>query len=205
MNLTTLNNQFHFNLPADFIPTKLEERYMKLLGAKRKLYNSTIDYLNSTILSVSYPGIKFPLVSNPQITKRKKLTWKTVGNIYDLFDDTITVTFMNVDSNINYMIFQDLLINHYLNTDLSYDQSIVMTVIDENRNALFHVQFRAVIWTGIGDNLFAFNDQTVQNKTFTLTFAYNYIDIEYVADQIDVITNNNYNPNIGPQQPPLNA
>lgn len=193
MNLTTLNNQFHYNLPLDFIPPGYEERYMKLLGDKRKLYSSVLDYLNSTIQSISMPGVTFPVVSNPQILHRKKIKWKTVGNIYDLFDETVTVTFLNVDGNMNYIIFMDILMNHYLKLDKSYDAPLIVTVIDQNRNALYHIQFRDVIWTGIGPNEFAFNDQTVQTKNFTMTFEYNFIDFEYVADKIDIITKNGYN------------
>ena len=196
MNLTTLNNQFHFNLPLDFIPNDYEERYMKLLGDKRKLYSSVLDYLNSTIQSISFPSINFPIVSNPQNIKRKKIQWKTVGNIYDLYDDTITITFLNVDSNINYIIMQDILINHYLNVEKSYDSPLIITIIDQNRNALYHIQYRDVIWKSISENNFGFNDQTVQNKTFTTTFTFNFIDFEYVADKVDIITNNTYEQNL---------
>lgn len=196
MNLTTVNNQFHFSLPLDFIPESREERYMDLLKAKRKLAPSVIDYINSTIQSVSFPSINFPVVNNPQILKRKQIKWKTVGNIYDLFDDTITVTFLNVDSNINYIIMLDVLMNHYLNVEKPYDSSIVITMLDQNRQALYHIQFRDVIWTGMSDNTFAFNDSAVQNKTFTATFTYNFIDFEYVADKVDIITDNTYGNNL---------
>lgn len=196
MNLTTVNNQFHFSLPLDFIPESREERYMDLLKAKRKLAPSVIDYINSTIQTVSFPSINFPVVNNPQILKRKQIKWKTVGNIYDLFDDTITVTFLNVDSNINYIIMLDVLMNHYLNVDKPYDSSIVVTMLDQNRQALYHIQFRDVIWTGMSDNTFAFNDSAVQNKTFTATFTYNFIDFEYVANKVDIITDNNYGNNL---------
>jgi len=191
-NLTTLNNQFHFNLPSDFVPEKLEERYLDLLGAKRKLYPRVIDFINSTIQSVSFPGINFPTTSNPQNLRRKQIKWKTVGNIYDLFDDSITVTFLNVDSNLNYLIMLDILTNHYLNVDKSYDENIIITVVDENKNALYHIQFRDVIWTGLSDNLLSFNDQTISTKTFTGTFTYNFLDFQYVKDKVDLISDNKY-------------
>lgn len=192
MNLNTLNNQFYFQLPLDFIPADYDERYMKMLSANRKLYSSVIDYLNSSIQSISFPSIKFPLVSNPQVLKRKMIKWKSVGNIYDMFDDSITVTFANVDSNLNYIMMLDCLMNHYLNVEQPYDKPLIITVIDRNRKALYHIQFRDVIWTGMSENQFAFNDQVLQNKTFTATFAYNFIDFEYVADKTDIITGNTY-------------
>jgi hypothetical protein len=192
MNNITLNNQFHFTLPDIFIPDELEERYIELLGSKRKLYTRVIDYINSSIQTITFPGINFPTVSNPQNLKRKKIKWKTVGNIYDLYDETITITFLSVDANINYMIIHDILSNHYLNTDDAYDQNVLITAVDENKDAIYHISFRDVIWTGIGDNTFAYNDQTVQNKTFTVTFVYNFIDFMYVKDKKDVISGNSY-------------
>jgi hypothetical protein len=165
---------------------------MKLLKNDRKLYATVIDYLNSSILDISFPGVTFPVVGNPQNLHTKKIKWKTVGNIYDLFDDTITVTFKSVDSNINYLIMMDCLINHYLNVDQTFDKPLVITVVDRHKNALFHIQFRGVIWTGLSSIKFAFNDQTLQNQQFTATFTYNFIDFEYVADGIDVISGNTY-------------
>lgn len=192
MNLTTVNNQFYFSLPSDFIPEGYEERYMKLLGNRRKVYSTVLDYLNSTIQTITYPAIKFPTVSNPQIIKRKVIKWKTVGNIFDLFDPTVTVTFLNVDGNLNFLIMQDILVNHYLNVERPYDKPLLITVLDQNRNAMYHIQYRSLIWTGISDNTFAFNDQVIQNKTFTMTFEYGYIDYEYVADKRDIITGGKY-------------
>ena len=200
-NITTLSNQFDFALPYDFIPASMEERYMKLLGNQRKLYATVVDYLNSTIQDISFPAINFPVVSNPQILQRKIIKWKTVGNIYDLFEDTITVSLLNVDSNINYIIFLDVLMNHYHNVEKAYDEPLIITVIDQNRNALYHIQFRDVIWTGLSSNKFAFNDQTIQNKTFTMTFEYNFIDFEYIGgnnDNIDIITGNSYGSPLNP-------
>lgn len=190
--LTTLNNQFHFNLPTGFVPATEEERYMKLLGAKRKLHNTVLDYLNSTIQQITFPGVKFPTVDNPQNLHKKKIKWKSANNIFNLFDDEITVTFLNVDSNLNYLIMMDILINHYLNTDTTYDESILITVLDERRNALYYIHFKDVMWTGIDSNAFAYNEQSIQGKTFTCTFTFNFIDFNYVADNTDIITNDKY-------------
>jgi len=188
MNLGTINNQFYCNLPVDFIPTEIEEYYIRYLNNKRKLYKTVLDYLNSNIISISHPGINFPLVSNPQSFKRKRINYKSVGNVMDLFDDTITLTFKSVDSNYNYLILQDILINHYLNTDKTFDSPIMVTVTDEDKNALFHINYKEVIFTGISDNTFAFNDQELANKTFTMSFAYNYLEFVRISDDSE---NNN--------------
>lgn len=191
-NLTTLNNQFEFTLSPSFIPERLEKRYSSLLGAKRKLYRSVIDYINSSILTITMPSFTMDVSSNPQVTKRKEIQYKAVGNVYDMFDKSVTITFKNVDSNLNYLMMIDILTNHYMNTKRVYDDNIVVTVVDENRSALYHIQFREVIFTGLSDNTFAYNDAVIGSKTFTMTFTYNFLDIEFVKDKVDIISGNNY-------------
>ncbi len=194
-NLTTLNNQFVFNLPLDFLSDQIEDKHIKILKAKRKWYSTTLDYLNSNILSITFPSINFPVVSNPQNLQRKQILWKTVGNVYDLFSKDITVTFECVDSNWNYLIMLEALTNHYLNTQKAYDEALIITVVDENKHALYHIQFRDVIWTGLSDNTLGYNDVNLTSKTFTCTFTSNFMDIEFVADKSDIISGNNYNGN----------
>lgn len=82
--------------------------------------------------------------------------------------------------------------NHYMNTEKAYDAPLIITTIDINRKALYHIQFRDVIWTGLSNNTFAFNDQTVQSKNFTMTFEYNFIDFENISNKTDIITGNSY-------------
>lgn len=193
MNLNSINNQFHINLPPDFVPENIEERYYKFLKGKRKIYASVLDYLNSTAKTITFPELNFPTVSNEQNIKRKKIAWKTVGNVYDMYNKELTITFNDVDSKMNYFIMHDILTNHYLNTDNPYDQNIIVTVIDENRNALYHIQYRSVIFTGIGGNTFSFGEQIIENKTFDISFICNYIDIKWVLGNEDIISDNTYN------------
>jgi hypothetical protein len=105
-----------------------------------------------------------------------------------------------VDGNLNYLIFQDILINHYLNVEKPYDAPMIITALDQNRNAIYHIQYRSVIWTGISDNTLAYNDQVIQNKTFTMTFEYGYIDYEYTADKVDIISGNSYTTPLQPDK-----
>lgn len=189
-NLQTINNQFEFNFPIDFVSDEIEKRYKPYLKAKRKIHSTVRDYLNSTILDISFPGITFNTISNEQVLHRKKIKWKAVDNIYDLYEKTATLTVQNVDSNINFFILQDILTDKYLDIDKTYDENINLTVVDENRNALFQIQFRSVIWTNISGTSFGFNKQQMGSNTFTIEFTYNYIDIEWVNDHSDIIVGN---------------
>lgn len=189
-NLQTINNQFEFNFPIDFVSDEIENRYMSYLKSKRKMHSTVREFLNSTILDISFPGLSIETISNEQVMHRKKIKWKSVGNIYDYLDKEITLTINNVDSNINYFILLNILSEKYLDETVNYDENLVVTVIDENRNGLYQIQFRNVIWKNLSNNTFAFNKQTMGDNTFTLTFTYNYLDVQWILDGKDIITSN---------------
>lgn len=191
MILSTINNQFIYNFPLDFVPDELEELYFPLLKNQRKPYASVLDYLNSTIQDISFPGINYPLVK--QVMKfGKETNWKGNQNIYDLFDKTGTITLLNVDSNLNYMIILHCLNHHYLNVQHTYDQNLIMTMVDQNRKVLYFFQYRSLIFTSLDANKFAYNDQQIQTKTFTMSFTSNYFDMEYVGNKFDCIINEDF-------------
>lgn len=190
-SLPTLNNQFLFDLPDAFVDPELEIRYMKLLKEQRRPFKSVIDYLNSTILDISFPSLTLP--TTEQKTKfGMKIVWKGNEPIYNLFDKKGTITFMSVDSNLNYLILMNCLTSNYLNTSLVHDPNLVKVMVDQNRKALFFMQYRGVVFTNQEGNKFAYNDQQVSSKTFTIDFTYNFLDFEFVFDRWDIIMNQGY-------------
>ena len=191
-NLPTQGNSFVYNLPLDFIPVYMEERYYPMLKQMRKPFISTLDYLNSTILDISWPSLSLP--TSKQVMKYGKDTfWKGNQNIYDLLDKTATITFSNVDNNLNYLMIMECLMNNYLNTNKNYDSNIPVTLIDHNRRAIYFAQYRSVIFTSQEGNKLGYNDQQVStSKTFSINFTFNYFDLEFVHSQFDVIINEKY-------------
>ena len=187
MNLGTINNAFEFSLPADFVPQELEDKYMPMLKSYRKVYSTVLDYINSTIHDIDFPSITFPTVT--QTMKRGKQTyWKGDQNIYDLFDRKGTITFHSVDGNLNHIIILHCLTHAYLNVNKTYDSPLVITSVDQNRKAMFHTQYKSLIFTNLDGTKYGYNDQTIQTKTFTMSFVYNYMDIEWTDDKRDNIT-----------------
>ena len=190
-SLPTLNNQFCFDISDDFVHKDIEERYIKLLKEQRRPFKSVIDYINSTILDITFPSIAFPTAE--QTTRLgQKIVWKGDEPIYNLLDKKGTITFQSVDSNLNYLIIMDCLIRNYLDTSLVHDPSLVMVMVDQNRKALYFMQYSGVVFTGQEGNKFAYNDQQVSSKTFTIDFVYNFFSPEFVYDKIDIIMNQGY-------------
>ena len=59
MRLSSQSSQFIFNLPANFLPNEVLETYTPILEKNWVQYENVVDYINSTIKSVSFPGLSF--------------------------------------------------------------------------------------------------------------------------------------------------
>jgi hypothetical protein len=57
MRLSSQNSQFVFNLPSNFLPQEIIDTYKPILEKNWIQYDNVIDYINSTIKSVTYPGL----------------------------------------------------------------------------------------------------------------------------------------------------
>lgn len=59
MRLSSQNSGFIFQLPSDIIPREVIDTYKPLLEKNWIQYENVLDYLNSTIKSIDFPGISF--------------------------------------------------------------------------------------------------------------------------------------------------
>ncbi len=87
MRLSSQGSQFIFNLPNDFLKSEIISTYTPILEKNWIQYENVIDYLNSTIKAVSFPGISFD--TPKQINMRGKIrTFKPAQNIQDMSNNT---------------------------------------------------------------------------------------------------------------------
>lgn len=187
MNLSSLNSQFIFNLPADFVSLETKERYKKVLRKNHIPYDDIIDYLNSNITEVNFPSVSY---DTPEQTHYhgKQIQWKGSVNVHDTFQRELDVTFDSVNSHLNYFILLDILISEYLNTDKNYSPNLAITILDKHGDAIYRVEFKSVNIKSLSDLRLNYSDQISDQKTFSLSFIYNYIEIGYELDGDDIIT-----------------
>ena len=57
LSLAPRMDLFRFVLPKDFLPAEVEEKYYKLFQQNAGVITTPIDYLNESIMGVSFPGI----------------------------------------------------------------------------------------------------------------------------------------------------
>jgi hypothetical protein len=187
MRLSSQNSQFIFNLPGDFIKPETINTYQPILEKNWVQYENVIDYLNSTIKSVNFPGMSFEMPK--QILMRgKERQFKPAKNVQDITTThDLTITFRSVDSDLNYWLMFDLLSKHYMDVENSFLNPFTITCVDIHRDALYVIRFYEIILKSLSENTFNYSSQKVTSKDFTLAFHFNFYDIEFILDKSKVL------------------
>lgn len=187
MRLSSQASQFIFNLPSDFLPPETIDSYGPILEKNWIQYEDVIAYLNSTIKSVNFPGIGFEMPK--QITMRgKERNFKPAKNIQDITTThDLTVTFRSVDSDLNYWLMFDIISKHYLDVENSFLNPFTITCVDIHRDAIYVIRFYEIILKAMSENTFNYSLQKVSSKDFTITFHFNFYDIQFLLNQSKVL------------------
>lgn len=187
MRLSSQSSQFIFNLPGDILPAEVIETYSPVLEKNWIQYENVIDYINSTMKSVNFPGISFDMPK--QIAMRgKERHFKPSKNIQDIVTThELQVTFRSVDSDLNYWLMFDIISKHYLDTENSWVNPFTITCVDIHRDAIYVIKFYEIVLKSLSDNDFNYSQQKVSAKEFTMTFNYNFYDIEFLLNKSKVL------------------
>jgi hypothetical protein len=187
MRLSSQGSQFIFNLPSDFIKQEVINTYTPILEKNWVQYENVIDYINSTIKSVNFPGISFDMPK--QINMRgKERQFKPAKNVQDITTThDLTVTFRSVDSDLNYWLVFDILSKHYLDVENAWVNPFTITCVDIHRDAIYVIRFYEIILKGLSENTFNYSQQKVNAKEFTMNFHFNFYDIEFLLDKSKIL------------------
>ena len=187
MRLSSQASQFIFNLPQAFLKPEIIDTYTPILEKNWVQYENVIDYLNSTIKGVNFPGISFELVKRIEVRGKERML-KPAKNIQDIpTTHDLTVTFRSVDSDLNYWLMFDIISKHYLDTDNAFLEPFTITCVDIHRDAIYIIRFYEIILKSLSENTFNYSQQKVNAKEFTITFHFNFYDIEFLLNQSKVL------------------
>lgn len=174
-------------MPSDFLPGEIISTYTPILEKNWVQYENVLDYLNSTIKGVNFPGVS---IQTPEqsLIRGKKRAYKPATNIQDIFTSReISVKFRSVDADLNYWLVYDIFSKHYLDVINLYIKPLTITAVDIWRDAIYRINFREVIAMSLGEINFDYSQQKTNAKEFTLNFKFNFTDIEFLLNQSKVL------------------
>jgi len=188
MRLNSQGSQFVFNLPSDFLTQEVTNTYIPILEKNWVQYENVIDYLNSTIKEISTPGLSVD-TAEQSIMRGKKINYKPTTNINDIMASReIDITFRSVDSDLNYWILFDMFTKHYLDVDNMFINPFMLQAVDIHRDVIYEISFREVILKTLSELRFSYSDQAFSEKSFTITFSFNFIEIEFKLNKSKILT-----------------
>jgi hypothetical protein len=187
MRLGSQNSQFIFNLPSDFLPQEILDTYNPILEKNWIQYENVVDYLNSTIKSVNYPGLSIQTPEQHMI-RGKVRAYKPAINVQDILTShELSVVFRSVDADLNYWLAFDVFSKHYLDVDNLFINPFMLTAVDIWRDAIYRIKFMELIAISLSDNNFDYSQQKTNAKEFTMTFRFNFTDVEFLLNKSKVL------------------
>jgi hypothetical protein len=184
MRISSQNNQFVFNLPENFINDELEEKFKKLMDKNFIPYNTVMDYINSTIKDIVFPSVSYE-TAEQHLKHGKRIVWREAGNVMDKFQGEIDVTFRSIDSHLNYFMITECLNNFYLNKE-NYLDLISINILDKDGDVIYTILLKDVVYKSVSEIRLAYYATLFDEQTFTIQFAYNYIDIRWELNDYDL-------------------
>ena len=183
MRISSQNNQFIFNLPQNFISRRLEEQFQVLLDKNHIPYNDIMDFINATIKDIVFPSVSYDTVEQ-RLYHSKKIVWKESGNVTDKFQGEIDITFRSVDSHLNYFIILQILNEFYLNNNRNYLEFVEIKILDKDGDLIYTLILKEVLYKSLSELRMAYYATEFAEQTFTVQFAYNFIDIKWELNKI---------------------
>lgn len=181
MQLLSQDSQFAFSLPSSFFPEEIEEMFAPFIESKRIVYPTIADYLNAQIRSVNIPGYSYS-PEEQTIAYGKPQGRQPAAPDQSLLNRTMNINFKDVDSNQAYFIAQRIWLYLYENNNVSnqYLGPIYLYALDQQGDAVFRVNFRQCLLTGISDKQYNFASQQVSDKSFSWNVYYNWTETEFL-------------------------
>ena len=197
LSLSPRYDLFKFELPKDFIPPEVNEKYQKILSANAGVLTTPIDYLNESIQGINIPGIENLTTDQQQHsfndikTARGKInvepsrqnTYKSVSNPLDNIDKTITITFRFNQGFYNYfLLYESIFWKVCKPLDYKNEEILFIELLDETGKIIARIKFYDCHVDGIDGLEFNYSKLERDTGTFDLTLKFNNIDFAFIDE-----------------------
>jgi hypothetical protein len=177
MILNPKSNSFYFNFPKGFFSERVISKYTRYVERQPIPFDSVQSYVNSTIQSISIPGMSIDSVDQIR-PLGKKISYKSSTPVQDLFNKDFNINFKTVDGFVNYFIMLDTVLD-FLNfaNGQTFIQSLPLRIMDNEGNIVTSVTFQEVLFTAFSDLELNYTNNNPTYTSFSLGFKCNYLDI----------------------------
>lgn len=192
---------FRFEIPKDYIPDAIRNRYDDLLSKKQGVITNSIDYLNESIQGVNIPGMS-DLVHEQQQVSHNSIERNECGlgrinieashvnstysseNPLSRINKEIIVKFRLNQGLYNYLMMYETIMYKYVRSqeeaihESSHDV-FTLSLLSDDGLPTARILFYQPKISGIDGLEFSYNKVDREFETFDLTFVYNNVDFVF--------------------------
>ena len=178
-------SNFRLELPRNFIPEDLEQRFLPVLNKMNSGFEKVNDYISATLKNIAFPSLSQEIVS--QSKRLPKVTLPAVNKNYrsgqnpnSLFENKeFSISFLSTDGFLNYFILMDAYFWYYnYGRANHYTPDFRLIIMDIHGIETMSVVFREVIFTALEGLTFSYNDTNEGYSEFSVNFKYNIMDLD---------------------------
>jgi hypothetical protein len=177
-------NQFKFLFPKGFLYPAIEEKYQQYLKDLPTPYADVRSFLNSTVQSISFPGIT-GVTPVEQVQAGRTIAYRQGYKFSQVINKEFTVTFRLVDAYLNYWLMYEQLIRY---TNFAAEEpddpgeeffpDLEILYLTSNGDLTILQTLKQVLFLGISDLTPTYTDISNSTKQFTCSFRFNYFELQ---------------------------
>lgn len=177
-------NQFKFLFPKDFLFPDIENKYQQYLKDLPTAYPDSRSFLNSTVQSISFPGVT-GVTPVDQIQAGRSVSYRQGYRFSQVINRDFTVTFRLTDAYLNYWLMYEQLLR-FTNfaeeepndPDREFFPDFEILYLTSDGNLTILQKLKQVLFMGISDLTPTYTDISNSTKQFTCSFKFNYFELQ---------------------------
>lgn len=198
LSLSPRMDLFKFSLPKNFLPAEVEEKYYKLFQQNAGVITTPIDYLNESIMGVSFPGISDINIVQDQhgsnsiktvnigkglgkmnVEPKHEIVYTTPDNPLEKIEKEFKVTFRQNQGLYNYFMIYETIFYKICKPHLYPAISeLYIDILNEEGIVISRVLFKDCHIDGIEGLEFDYTKLDRETGSFQVTFKFNNVDFE---------------------------
>lgn len=190
-------DQFKINLPKDFLPPEVTEKWQKFISKDASVFTTPIDYLNESIKGVTIPGISDLTITQPQhssnpivrtnrrinVEPKQDNTTYGVSNPLDKIEREIKISFRMNQGLYNYFMLYEAVFYRICKHELYKNGTdLYIDMLNEDGVIMARLYLYQCHIKGIDGLDLSFDKIERQSDSFDLTLSFNNLDYDFLDD-----------------------
>lgn len=191
LSLSPRFDLFTLKFPKIFIPQELNDKYSKIINKENSPIRTPIDFLNESIMSVSFPGINESIITQTQHGMNSdtgrhepsnEVVYRSTSNPLELINRTLSVSFLHRQGFVNYFMLYEIWFYYYSKSTPAKDSCfdlLLLEILDSTGKIIAQLELFDIFFSSMDGLEFDFSKIVMGDDSFTANFNFNNINFEF--------------------------